>query len=64
MEEKKELIRAATRPVLIVLMVISSVTFKLSGIKDPMIDSWMWATIGMVGEWVLERPVLKTIGKA
>ena len=61
---QKELIRAATRPVLIILMVISTVTFKLAGINDPMVEAWMWATIGMVSEWVLERPILKAAGKA
>jgi len=64
MEEKKELIRTATRPVLLILMVISSVTFILAGVDNPMVDTWLWATVGMVTEWIVERPFLKTIGKA
>ena len=61
---QKELIRTATRPVLIILMVISTVSFRLAGLDGVWLDSWQWATIGMVGGWVIERPVLKALGKA
>ena len=61
---QKELIRSATRPTLIILMIISLVTFRLAGLDGVWLDSWQWATIAMVSEWVLERPVLKAMGKA
>lgn len=66
MEDKqKELIRAAWRPVMIGLMIITSAAFVGTGLTGTaVIDTWCYTTIGLVTEWAGERVVLKKLGKA
>ena len=64
MNEKKELIRASTRPMLLFVMALTSALFIGCEINHPMVTTWCWTTLGMVAEWVLERPFLKALGKA
>lgn len=64
-ENKKELIRAAARPVFIMLMIISSAALIGAGMTGTaLVDTWCYTTLGFVVEWVGERPVLKALGKA
>jgi len=60
----KEDIRTATRPVLLVLMLITSFGLIYEGIDGFWVDAWIGLTLGGIGEWVAERPLLKIAGKA
>lgn len=62
--ERKELIRTATRPALLWMMVMGSFFFLMEGIAGTWVDVWVGTTLGAVGEWILERPILKVFNKA
>ena len=65
MNEKKELIRASWRPVMIGLMILTSFGLIMNDmLGDPIVNSWVGMTLGAVGEWIVERPILKALGKA
>lgn len=56
MEENKELIRFASRPILLMLMVIASGIFLFYGLQgSTLIDTWCWFTLSAVCEWILEK---------
>jgi hypothetical protein len=57
----KERIRAATRPVLLVLLIAGSWYFIAHGIEGAWVNSWLGLTIGAASEWILERPALKIL---
>lgn len=60
----KELIRTATRPALLYMMVMGSALFLIMGIAGTWVDVWVGTTLGGVGEWIAERPILKLFNKA
>jgi hypothetical protein len=58
MEENKELIRFASRPALLILMVIASgifIFYELYGVA--IVDTLLWFTLSAVCEWTLEKPL-------
>ena len=66
-DSKKELLRAAQRPLATMLMIISSGAFLgtgMAGAGNTLIDTWCWATLGILVELFGERILLKKLGKA
>jgi len=57
----KERIRATTRPVLLVLLLVGSWYFIANGLEGTWVNSWIGLFIAGCGEWLLERPVLKAL---
>jgi hypothetical protein len=60
----KEKIRALTRPILLVLLFAAACGFQFAGIEGGFVSTVQYTAIAGVGEWILERPILKAAGKA
>ena len=70
---KTDSMRAAVRPMILFMMILSSVAFiwealhgtiSFDGEAGRLAVLWITTTVAACGEWVLERPVLKALGKA
>jgi hypothetical protein len=60
----KENIRAITRPILLVLLFGAACYFQLRGMSSDFISTVQYTAVAAMGEWILERPLLKIAGKA
>lgn len=56
-----ELIRAATRPVLMLFLLLGSFVFIMEGLESTWVNAWNGLFIFGVGEWIIERPVGKVL---
>ena len=54
-------LRAATRPAIILALLIGSFVFINEGTTGMYADWWVKLTVASAGEWVLERPITKVI---
>ena len=56
-----EIIRAATRPILIGMLLIGSFVFIVNEIFNQWSIAWITLFIVGGGEWIFERPVIKIL---
>lgn len=54
-------LRAATRPIIIYLLLLGAFFFITDGIEGQYVDWWIKLAIAASGEWVLERPITKIV---
>ena len=64
----KDTMRAATRPIILILLNIVAATIILIGLSGDFVssgfwvewaDKWLWFTFGFDAEWIFERPLIK-----
>ena len=58
---KIEVLKSATRPVIICMLILGAFYLITEGIKGEYVDWWMRITWAATAEWILERPVLKVV---
>ena len=59
-----EFIRSAIRPILLLLLGIGTLLLIVNDFDAEMALWWCRIFYAGVGEWILERPILKVTGKA
>jgi len=59
-----ELMRGMWRIVLLAMLGIGTAAWIVTGIDSEWAAWWMRIFFGGAAEWILERPVLKAVGKA
>lgn len=60
----KESIRSAVRPMILFMLTFGTFFIIIEGVTGQWVDAWVALTIAGDGEYILERPVLKMLGKA